>query len=135
MEKINTHLKINKELNGTPIEITEKSSKVELTVIDLMKVDEKGLIHGGFIFGMADYAAMIAVNHPNVVLGGANVKFIKPTKEGDHLIAEAILRNDERIIMKNGVEKIIVDVVIKREDLIVFEGEFTCFILKKHVLD
>jgi acyl dehydratase len=32
---------------------------------------------------------MIAVNHPNVVLGAAEVKFLKPVKAGETVIAEA----------------------------------------------
>jgi len=28
-----------------------------------------------------------------------------------------------------------VDVVVKREDEVVFKGEFSCFVLEKHVLE
>ncbi len=93
-----------------------------------MILDDTGLIHGGFAFGLADFAAMIAVNHPNTVLGGAEVRFIEPVKEGDILIAEA------NLIKKEG-KRIVVDVNVKRESEIVFIGQFICFAPEKHVLD
>jgi acyl-coenzyme A thioesterase PaaI-like protein len=48
-----------------------------------MVVDAHGLVHGGFVFGLADYAAMLAVNDPNVVLGAAEARFLKPVRRGD----------------------------------------------------
>ena len=122
-----THLKINRKLCGEPVEIMDGSSKVRLTTTTQMAADQYGLIHGGFIFGLADYAAMLAVNHPNVVLGSANVKFLKPVKTGEVLIARARLKNTEE-------RKIIVVVKVKRDNEVVFEGEFFCFVPEKHVL-
>jgi uncharacterized protein (TIGR00369 family) len=127
-QKPNTHLKINADLCGRVVEITDKGSKVTLTVTPNMAVDAKGLIHGGFVFGLADYAAMVAVNHPNVVLGAANVKFLKPVKVGDTLIATATKTEATR-------KKQIILVEVVREAISVFSGDFTCFVLEKHVLD
>lgn len=125
--KINTHKKINKELCGKPILADDDCSKVEMYASDEMAVDETGLVHGGFIFGLADHAAMIAVNHPNVVLGASEVKFLKPVKIGDTVLAEAIV---EEIKGKKSVVK----VIVTRGSDQVFSGEFTCFILERHVL-
>ena len=76
---------------------------------------------------MADYAAMLAVNHPNVVLGGAQSRFLLPVVEGDVLIAEA------QLVRKEG-KKLIVDVNVKRKDDVVFTGEFICFTPVKYIL-
>ncbi|MFX1255289.1 MAG: hotdog domain-containing protein [Promethearchaeota archaeon] len=123
----NTHLKINKHLCGEPIKLAEGYSQVKLqTTLDMI-LDETRLIHGGFTFSLADYAAMLAINHPNVVLGSSNVRFLKPVVEGDLLIAEAQLREIKG-------KKHIVDVKVKKENEIVFEGEFICFIPKTHLL-
>ncbi|NPA51367.1 MAG: PaaI family thioesterase [Aquificae bacterium] len=94
-----------------------------------MKVDEKGLVHGGFIFGAADFCAMLCVNHPNVVLASSHVKFLKPSKVGDILFFEASLLKKEK-------NKRVVKVIGYRQskDDMVFEGEFLCIIPKKHVL-
>jgi len=91
-----------------------------------MRVDDSGLVHGGFVFGLADYAAMIAVNHPNVVLGGADVKFLKPIRVNESITAEA------KVIKKQGRKRNVQVSVMKGNEK-VFEGEFICFVLDKHV--
>lgn len=122
-----THRDIDTELCGKPVRVGENHSVVELVAIKRMAVDESGLVHGGFIFGLADYAAMIAVNHPNVVLGASSVRFLKPVKINETVVAEA------NVVPSEG-KKRKVDVTVKRDGDPVFEGEFTCFVLDKHVL-
>ena len=124
----NTHLKINANLCGRVVEITEQGSQVTLMATPTMAVDEKGLVHGGFVFGLADYAAMVAVNHPNVVLGSANVKFLKPVRVGDTLVATATKSEASG-------KKHLIKVEVRRGEVVVFAGDFTCFVLEKHVLD
>ena len=125
--KLNTHFKVNNKLSGEPIELREGYSKVKLQTSLDMITDKSGLIHGGFTFSLADYAAMLAVNHPNVVLGGSKSRFLLPAIEGDILIAEA------QLVRKEG-KKLIVDVNVKRNEDIIFTGEFTCFTPAKHIL-
>ncbi len=124
---ISTHNGIDFSLCGKPLLIEKDQSRVELTTSEQMKVDQTGLVHGGFIFGLADYAAMIAVNHPNVVLGAAEVKFLKPVRAGETVTAEAKVENKEG-------KKQSVSVSVLRADETVFEGTFTCFVLEKHIL-
>lgn len=124
---IQTHDKIDQELCGTPVELKEGYCKVEFKGLERMTADNSGLVHGGFIFGLADYAAMLAVNHPNVVLGAAEVKFLKPVKSGETVIAEAKI---ETLTDRKNVAK----VVVTRDGDPVFEGDFVCFSLDKHVL-
>ncbi len=123
-----THQTIDTELCGTPVKLEDGISTIKFIATSRMAVDGTGLVHGGFIFGLADYAAMLAVNHPNVVLGSADVKFTKPVKTGEVVIAEA------KVVSSEG-KKHVVTVGVKREKDIVFQGEFTCFVLKTHVLD
>ncbi|SNR69427.1 PaaI family thioesterase [Desulfurobacterium atlanticum] len=125
---INTHKKINQKLCGKPISIAENVAEVVLKLTDEMAADEKGLVHGGFIFGLADYAAMLAVNHPNVVLGAATVKFLKPVVVGDELRAVA------KVVEAKG-KKYKVLVKVKKGDDVVFEGEFIAIVPDTHVLD
>lgn len=126
-EKIRTHHQINRELCGHPVLLEEGRCIVEFTPAPNMAADDTGLVHGGFVFGMADYAAMLAVNHPYVVLGGAEVRFLKPVRTGDQLRAEA------RREKKTG-KKEIVTVIVYKEEETVFKGEFVCFSPDKHVL-
>ena len=93
-----------------------------------MAADDMGLFHGGFIFGMADYAAMLSVNHPNVVLGTAETRFLKPSRVGDVLVAKAQDTTPQD-------RKHLVQVEVFCNEEVVFSGTFTCFIPKKHVLE
>jgi uncharacterized protein (TIGR00369 family) len=123
-----THLAIDPRLVGQPVELAEGSAVVALTTRPEMAADEHGLIHGGFVFGLADYVAMLAVNHPNVVLGSADVKFLKPVSVGDRLVAAATVEET------NG-RRSLVRVEVRRGEETVMSGSFLCFTLERHVLE
>jgi uncharacterized protein (TIGR00369 family) len=125
--EIITHQTIDQNLCGRPREIGDGHSRVELSTLSSMSADASGLVHGGFIFSLADYAAMIAVNHPNVVLGAADVKFLKPVKVGDMVLAEA------RVQEVQG-KKHWVAVSVTQQEETVFQGMFTCFVLDRHIM-
>ena len=124
-----THKKTNIDLVGRVLEIeTDHYARVSLVTTQEMVADEKHLIHGGFTFGLADYAAMLAVNHPNVVLSSAQVQFTRPVKLGDILLALARVEAKEE-------QKRQVHVEIRVADRTVFQGTFNCHVLEKHVMD
>ncbi len=126
---VRTHGKTSERLVGRPLEvITGKKAVVELVAIAEMEVDAFGLTHGGFTFGLADYTAMLAVNHSNVVLGSAQTKFIAPVKTGDTMKAEATVTNVDG-------KKSEVNVEVKVGERKVFTGTFLCYSLEKHVLE
>jgi acyl-coenzyme A thioesterase PaaI-like protein len=123
-----THLKIDPRWAGAPLELGEGSAGAFLVTTPEMAADERGLVHGGFVFGLADYAAMLAVNDPNVVLGGADTRFLKPVRVGERLEARA------RIEETDG-RKSRVRVEVLRDGEAVMTGTFSCFTLDRHVLD
>ena len=123
----NTHLKINTKLCGEVIELTEGYAKVQLKTDANMVADEEGLIHGGFIFGAADFAAMCAVNEPNVVLTGSSCRFLAPSSEGD------ILEFEARVLEQDG-PKAVVEVVGHCQGRDVFTGSFKTYVTNEHVL-
>ena len=125
---ITTHLGIDRNLCGTPTRVGDGEAQVELLTTAVMAADERGLVHGGFLFGLADYAAMLAVNDPNVVLGAAEVRFMKPNVVGDALVATA------RVTSEAG-KKREVSVTVASGETEVFQGQFTCFVLPQHVLE
>jgi len=125
---IRTHHLIDHELCGQPVELQPGYCRVTFTATDRMAADDKGLVHGGFVFGLADYAAMLAVNDPHVVLGAASVKFLKPVSVGDRIVAEARVSD-----VKD--RKHVVGVEVSRNDEMMLEGQLTCFVLDRHVLD
>ena len=126
--KIRTHELIDRSLCGEPLHVKDGISEVRLECTQCMAADESGLVHGGFIFGLADYAAMLAVNHPNVVLGAAETSFLKPSRVHDVLIARAECSPPDE-------GKCMVKLKVSCGEEIVFRGTFTCFILKRHVLE
>lgn len=130
MSDIKTHKKTSERFVGKPQIVEKGKSVVELKTDEEMIVDDKNLIHGGFIFGLADYAAMLAVNKETVVLGSSESKFLKPVQLGETLKATAEVKNNEN-------HKYIVECIVKNKekDQKVFEGIFSCQKLKKHVLD
>jgi acyl-coenzyme A thioesterase PaaI-like protein len=115
------------------LEVAEGSAVVALEALPEMAVDERGLVHGGFVFGLADHAAMLAVNHPCVVLGSAEVRFLKPVTVGERLEARAAVEETDG-------RKSRVRVEVRRSRpgetaAAVMAGIFVCFTLEHHVLD
>jgi len=128
MMQLNTHLNINTALCGKVIKLQKNYAEVLLHTTQQMSVDAQGLIHGGFVFGAADYAAMSAVNNPYVVLGSSSSKFIAPVKVGDVILYKAT------VISEKGKKRVL-EVQAFVSEKLVFEGSFTTFVLETHVLD
>ncbi len=147
-----THLAINRRLCGEPLDCEraeEGVARVGLTTVPEMAADDAGLVHGGFVFGLADHAAMLAVNHPNVVLGSAEVRFLAPVQVGERLVAAA-----RRLETAGRKSRVAVEVRRAGGDVsvgppapsgppdameqdageVVLRGELTCFTLDRHVL-
>jgi len=128
--KQNTHLLASKKLIGSVVSIENNSAIVTLKITKEMVVDSYNLSHGSFVFGLADYAAMVAINEPTVVLGKAESKFLKPTVLNDELTATATITDNSH------PKKTMVSVDVKNQhNDTVFEGEFVCFVLKNHILE
>ncbi len=126
--QLNTHLNIDTSLCGKVTKLQENYAEVLLHTTQQMTVDKQGLVHGGFIFGVADYAAMSAVNDPFVVLGASNSRFLAPVKVGDAVLCQA------SVVSEKG-KKREVEVQAFVNEKLVFEGYFTTFVLSQHVLE
>ena len=125
--KLNTHLKIDQTLNGTVIELKKGYAKIALQTTSIMIADAEGLVHGGFIFGAADFCAMAAINDPFVVLAKSEVKFLAPVKEGEVVVLQG------HICEEKG-NRATVEVTGAVKEKKVFIGTFYTVILEKHVL-
>lgn len=129
MTAIRTHRRLDPDLCGRPILVGEGRAEVELAATAAMAADERGLVHGGFVFGLADHAAMLAVNQPNVVLVRAEVRFVAPVAVGDRMIAEA------RLPAGGGGSRPVVAAVVRVGERTVFTGDFHCAVPSRHVLE
>lgn len=127
MTTARTHLAIDRSLCGEPVELGTGRATVRLTTTPPMAADDRGLVHGGFVFGAADYAAMLAVNDPYVVLGGADTRFVAPVAVGE--VVDLVAEQTE----EKGRKRVIA-VAGRVGERTVFEGTFTTFVLDRHVL-
>jgi len=124
---VRTHAGLEATLCGVPLKVSARHAVVELDTWTAMAADASGLVHGGFVFGLADHAAMLAVNQPTVVLSAAEVRFLQPARVGDRLRAEAK-------VVAARPPKYRVRCIVKRGRVAVFEGDFDCRVLQRHVL-
>lgn len=127
---IATHPRIDPDLCGAPTRVEPGVAEVRLVTTANMAVDDAGLCHGGFVFGLADYAAMLAVNDPNVVLGAAQVKFMRPVRVGEAIVARATCTEEQ-----SRKRTVAVEVAREANAEVVLAGEFVCFVLARHVLE
>ncbi len=125
---VKTHLKIDDRFSGEVVKVEDGSAEVLFSTSEEMLADERGLIHGGFTFSAADFAAMVAVNEPTVVLVAANVRFLAPIKLGDSALFRA------KVVEQEG-RKSLVEVSGFVGEQEVFKGEFQTYTPKSHILD
>jgi len=124
---LNTHERINTVYSGEIIKLESGYAKVVLDTTEVMRADDVGLVHGGFIFSAADFAAMVAVNEPNVVLASCNCLFLAPVRVGDSVTFEATEHQKEGRKRNVTVRGFV-------HEIKVFEGEFKTVVTERHVL-
>ncbi|CAA6803157.1 MAG: Hot dog fold protein HP0420 / Methylthioribose-1-phosphate isomerase (EC [uncultured Sulfurovum sp.] len=125
--ELNTHLNISTSLCGKVVKLAEGYAEVLLHTTNQMRADTQGLVHGGFVFGAADFAAMSAVNDPHVVLGSSTSKFLAPLRVSDVVLLKA------KVVAEKGKKReVAVEAFVK--DKLVFEGSFVTFVLDSHIL-
>jgi len=129
MREIETHRRIDRGLCGEPILLEVGRAEVRLVTTPVMAADERGLCHGGFLFGAVDYAAMLAVGDPNVVLGSAQVKFLRPVRVGEAVVARAA------VTAEAGKKRTVAVEAARDGGEVVLTGELVCFVLPRHVLE
>lgn len=130
MSEIRTHRKLDPALCGEAVDLVPGEAEVALQAGAEMAADEQGLVHGGFVFGLADHAAMLAVNEPNVVLVRAEVRFLAPVAVGERMAARARVESAGA-----GESRPVVEAAVRVGERTVFQGTFHCAVPSRHVLD
>lgn len=126
-EEQRTHLGLNKAYGGDIVSLKKGHAKVEFSTSKEMSVDPLHMVHNGFIFGSASYAAILAVNEPNVVIAEAHVRFLSAVTIGKKIVFEATSSHTttrSRDIKVKGMQG----------DIKIFEGDFKTVILDRHPL-
>lgn len=131
-----THQRLDPALAGRPVHLGDGRSVVELTATEAMRADGHGLVHGGFVFGLADHAAMLAVDEPTVVLAAAEVRFTAPVVVGERLEAHAEVEWGEG--RKRRVAVTVYRAGAGPGEAVgapVLTGSFECYVPERHVLE
>jgi len=126
-DDIKSHYLLDKALVGAIEERSEGYAKIYFIPTQEMVADKRGMIHAGFIFSSANYAAMVAINLPTAVLAVSKVNFLSPLKIGEHAVFEAF--SPHKDLRKQNVR-----VVGYLHGIKFFEGEFVVIILEHHPL-
>ena len=124
---LKTHEEINRSLCGEIEKLEEGYVELRLVTTAEMVADDQGLIHGGFVFSAADFAAMAAINEKNVVLVGSDCQFLSPVKLDDEVNMVARVRHKDGRKRNVHVEGFVLDIKV-------FQGEFKTVITERHVL-
>lgn len=105
----------SQQLGMTIIAVSPGEAVLAMTITDTM-VNGYGIAHGGFIFTLADSAFAFACNGhgPHAVAAQCHISYLKPTRLGDRLVANA------REVIREGRGGIY-DVRVTRGDEVVAE--------------
>lgn len=108
----------SKEIVGDLIDVVIEERAISvLTVTEDMAFERTGVIRGHFIFAQADSLAIALVNAPVALTGLANIKFKRPVRVGEKLIAKA------EVIRRQGNRRVVLVQTWVGQD-VVFRGKF-----------
>jgi len=108
----------SKDIVGDLIDIViEERAISTMTATDEMAFERTGVVRGHFIFAQADSLAIALVNAPVALTGLANIKFKRPVRVGEKLIAKA------EVIRRKGNKVVVLVQTWVGQDL-VFRGKF-----------
>lgn len=111
----------SKDIVGDLIDVViEERAISTLTATEDMAFERTGVVRGHFIFAQADSLAIALVNAPVALTGLANIKFKRPARVGEKLIAKA------EVIRRKGNRLVVLVQTWVGQDL-VFRGKFVVF--------
>ena len=82
-------INIKISLSGAVTQLEPNHAKTRFFATNDMIADGEGLIHNGFVFSAASYAAMAAVNETFSVVIGAKIHFFAPTRVNEAIEFDA----------------------------------------------
>lgn len=89
---------LKSDLCGVIIRMSDEEVLIKFTPNEQMVGDENNLIHSGFIFNAANYAAMCLVNQAHSFTIGAEVQFLAPIELEQEMLFLATMKyaNDKK---------------------------------------
>ncbi len=117
--------------NGAIKEQKRGKASVLLEATNKMALDKNGLIHSGYLFSSAAYSALLAVNEPNAIVIGAEIKFLAPIEIGNEILFKAETLQEDTKKREIKVEGFVLD--IKIFDAMIFVAVFERHVLSLHI--
>lgn len=114
---------IDSSICGELLTLSKNKAEVSFIPKESMIYDDK-IIHSGFIFGAASYAAMCAINKKNSLIITSETKFFAPVELGQEVLFRAVALQSEGKKCEVRVEGLLLDIKI-------FEGIFSVAIFDK----
>lgn len=122
--KTSPNIKLN--LSGVVVALEPNHAKTHFFATNDMVVDGEGLVHSGFVFSAASYAALASINETHSVLIGAKIHFYAPTRVNEMIEFDATAHFNES-------KKREVRVFGKTKDIKIFEETFQVIVLEDHI--
>ena len=114
--------------NGVIKELKNQQANVLLETTSKMILDKSGLVHSGNLYSSAAYSALLAVNHPNAIIIGVEMKFLAPIELGNEVLFKAQSLHEDTKKREVKVEGFVLDIKI-------FDALFSVAVLDKHILN
>lgn len=130
LQSSNIQLEVCKQLKSDLCGIIIQSDKEELITrfqpSKQMISDENDIVHSGFIFNAASYAAMCLVNQPYSLIIKSEVQFLAPLEFGQEMTFIATIRHSNNKQYEVLVKGTLLDIKI-------FEASFHISIFDKQI--
>lgn len=103
---------LKSELAGSILKMTYEEVITKFVPTKQMISDESNLIHSGFIFNAANYAAMCLVNQPHAITIGAEVEFLAPVEFEQEMMFLATIKQSNAKKFEISVKGTLLDIKI-----------------------
>lgn len=103
---------LKSELVGSILKMTYEEVITKFVPTKQMISDESNLIHSGFIFNAANYAAMCLVNQPHAITIGAEVEFLAPVEFEQEMMFLATIKQSNAKKFEISVKGTLLDIKI-----------------------
>lgn len=114
------------ELVGNIVKMTYEEVITKFVPTKQMISDESNLIHSGFIFNAANYAAMCLVNQPHAITIGSEVEFLAPVEFEQEMMFLATVKQSNNKKFEINVKGTLLDIKI-------FEAIFHIAVFEKQL--
>ena len=124
---LRTHKQLDPIYVGHIESLSEGHCIVSFVTTEMMKADNEKMVHSGFLSMSAEYAALCAVNEPNVMMFHMDATYFACARVGDEVMFEARVRHVEG-------RKREIDVVGKIDSIKIYSCRATVVIPEYHPL-